>query len=318
MSQLMRARGHSTASAEITRAAGAAVRSGCAVVADKDARHTVHVAGGQSCPLVGIGERPGPAREPVSPAFEEPVSVVAVQRGRPVEASGAEAHVGDGAAWLVDDRTFAGRETQAEVHVLEVGGRVDRVEAGHRREVGAPQEQTRRRPEVDDAPEPIARALRIVAIAVGQHSAVLRQQRAGLLKRSVRVQQARHDGRDAGLVDRLEQRCKPTRADDGVAVEEHQVAATCLRGALVACGSEPTVLLVEDHASALEPRELLCGAVGGRVVDDDDLERLRRALHDRLQRRPRPPPATVRDHHDGDERRRRRGDAEGHRRLRSR
>ena len=115
------------------------------------------------------------------------------------------------------------------------------------------------------------------------------------------------------VVARGHERLEPARMDHHVGVEEHEVPAAGERGALVARRSEPLVAVVEDGPHVVALGQALRRAVGGPVVDDDDLVGERRVRGERRERQLGPAPAAV-----GDEDDRRDGLRPRHRHVRRR
>ena len=128
---------------------------------------------------------------------------------------------------------------------------------------------------------------------VGQHPAVLRQDRATAEEidapaLGVDALDVAQDHAEIGM------RLKPFNLARGllrqpfvVAVEQREVAASRHRHAAVACGGDPRVRLAHVHDAVTELGcERLAGAVGGAIVDDDDLldrPRLREHAADRVR-----------------------------------
>ena len=71
--------------------------------------------------------------------------------------------------------------------------------------------------------------------------------------------------------DALEQRRKPARLDEGVLIEEDQMASNCVCGALVARAAEPVVLRIQNDLRVCDLPEQRGRLVARAVVDDDEL-----------------------------------------------
>ena len=121
----------------------------------------------------------------------------------------------------VDRAQPAGRQLQAQVGILVVGGRVVVLEPARGEERGPVDQEAGGGAEVHDARERELGVIRRAAVAVLDHAAVGGQQRPRALHPAVELEHARTGRPDAaGGIDGVDERLEPARLHERVRVEE--------------------------------------------------------------------------------------------------